>query len=76
MERKINLFEDRKNGFECHAINTKTGRYVTTKKWHYFKNGISLCSKYQLGKYKQLMPRMMYNNEICKECLMKLKEVK
>jgi len=70
------ILVERKEGWGCHGIDVKTGRFKTLRKWHYFKNGVSLCGKYKEPPHSVLLGGGLFSNEICKECLKKLKQVK
>lgn len=73
---EFGLLESRAEGFDYHGIN-KQGRLVALRKFHYFKNGKSLCGKYTTNAKDGFLPfsAFMYEDEICSECLKKYKEM-
>ena len=69
---EFNLLQNRVSGFDCHGYN-KHGKFVSTKKFHYYKNGRSLCGKYFTNSTSLLPKGSVMTHEICRECLRKLK---
>ena len=70
----MNILEDRSEGWAFVCKNRKTGLWRQTKKFHYFKNGVSLCGKYENDKNNYLPNSGLYKNECCKRCLEILKQ--
>lgn len=70
--REINLLEDKKEGW-CFR-GQKNGIWLSLKKFHYFKDGVSLCGKYK-NNGNTFLDGGLYREECCKICLKKLKEV-
>jgi len=71
------LLEDRKEGWCFRVKNRKTGIWRSSPKFHYFKNGVSLCGKYENNKDSFLPSSALFDYECCKECLKHLrKEIK
>jgi len=67
------LLEDRKEGWDFRVKNRKTGIWRSSPKFHYFKNGVSLCGKYENDKNNFLPSSALSDYECCKECLGRLK---
>ena len=65
MKKEINLLEELNEGWHFP---------YRAKKAHYFKNGVSLCSKYRISvkdmKYVAFLPTgaFLYERELCKKC--------
>ena len=73
--KEFNLLEDRKEGWDF--IGKKQGRYITTKKFHYFRNGVSLCGQYEAGDRNEFLPPgAVFRREACSSCWKKLKTQK
>jgi len=66
----MNLLEDKKEGWSF--IGKINNTYKKLKKFHYFKNGKSLCGKYINDKNNYLSTSMLFKKECCKICLKKL----
>jgi len=68
---ELEPLEDYKEGWGFHGID-KHGRFITLKKAHYFKNGVSLCGKYKQPPKYSLISGGLFKNEVCKECFKRL----
>ncbi len=65
------LLEERKEGWDFVAKNRKTGNWRQLYRFHYFKDGISLCGKYEIDKNNTslLSSSALSVEDCCKICL-------
>jgi len=69
----MNVLQDHNSGISVNGIDIKTGKFKRLRKWHYFKNKKSLCGKYIQVEKDNLLPiGMVFKEEICTKCLLKL----
>jgi len=73
-EGKMKLLEEIKEGWHFRVKNKKTGIWRSSPKFHYFRNGVSLCGKYENDVGNYLNGELLFSEECCKECLKRLKE--
>ena len=69
----MKLLEETKEGWSFVGINRKTNIFRCLPKFHYFKNGISLCGKYQSVDDNYISG--LFQEDCCKKCY-KLKQAR
>jgi len=69
----MKLLEQLKEGWDFRVRNRKTGIWRSCPKWHYFKNGVSMCGKYETDAEDFLPGSALSLEDCCKECLKRLK---
>jgi len=73
---KMKLLEDYKEGWHFRVKNRETGIWRSSPKFHYFKNSVSLCGKYENDAGNYLSGSALSQKDCCKECLKILKILK
>lgn len=64
---EMSLLEGHKEGWHFVFTDRKTGRFIKGKKFHYFKDRVSLCEKYT-SSANDFLPGGVMSNECCKVC--------
>jgi len=70
----MQLLEKRKEGWHFRIKNRQTRKWRSSSKFHYFKNGLSLCGKYENNIGNYLPTSALSKNDCCKKCLKQLKK--
>ena len=73
----MKLLKNYSKGVSTWGIDVKTQQLKRLKKWHYFKNGMSLCGKYKQTENDNLLPvGMLFSHELCAKCRKLLEKIK
>jgi len=70
----MKLLEQTKEGWHFRIKNRETGIWRSSPKFHYFKNHISICGKYE-NDIEDYLPTLS-KDDCCRECLKRLVKIK
>ena len=70
----MKLSEELKEGWHFRVKNKERRIWRSSPKFHYFKNGTSLCGKYENNIGNYLPTNALSKNDCCKKCLEQLKK--
>lgn len=69
----MKLLKKYKEGWHFRVRNRETGIWRSSPKFHFFKDGISLCGKYENTEGDYLPTNALTFSDCCKKCLKILK---